>query len=324
MKNQSTLQNLLIKKSWILTLPVSVLLTGCSSWFNPPQPQIITPVTQVVEKPVQRPVSSAPSKAEFITSLDPDIRKAYLEYQKTGKAPTIETQDFLQFPFGQTEPLIYCQPIHSCDVTLQAGESITGVYPGDTARWKYVEGVSGVGSDAQPHLIFKPTDYDLSTNVVITTTKRTYHLGLVSKQDSYVRQVSFWYPDDIEAQWQKVNQDAESKWQGQNQTEFAQLPDINLNNVDFNYNISTSFLSSPAWKPLRAFNDGTHVYIEMPPAMRTTDAPALFTISSDQQKALVNYRVRGNYYIVDQLFKQAVMVAGVGSAQERVTITYKG
>ena len=38
----------------------------------------------------------------------------------------------------------------------------------------------------------------------------------------------------------------------------------------------------------------------------------------------VNYRVKGNYYVVDRLFSSAILVAGVGRDQDRVTISYAG
>jgi type IV secretion system protein VirB9 len=39
---------------------------------------------------------------------------------------------------------------------------------------------------------------------------------------------------------------------------------------------------------------------------------------------MVNYRVEGNYYVADRLFSNAVLVAGVGRDQDRVTISYAG
>lgn len=36
---------------------------------------------------------------------------------------------------------------------------------------------------------------------------------------------------------------------------------------------------------------------------------------------LVNYRVQGNRYIVDTVFDRAILIAGVGSSQDRVTIS---
>jgi type IV secretion system protein VirB9 len=77
------------------------------------------------------------------------------------------------------------------------------------------------------------------------------------------------------------------------------------------------------WKPVQAFNDGTHVFIQMPSGMSTGEAPALM-LGDGKATELANYRVRGSYYIVDKLFKRALMVSGVGREQEQVTIRYAG
>ena len=39
---------------------------------------------------------------------------------------------------------------------------------------------------------------------------------------------------------------------------------------------------------------------------------------------MVNYRVKGNYYVVDRLVTDAILVSGVGRDQDRVTISYAG
>lgn len=327
-RNNPLINTYLKNKLIVLSILSTVFITGCESLVNSNRLvlPVATPATQVVEKPTYIPPKLAPTKAQFLMQQSPEIKKAYQMYEKTGKAPTISTADFLQFPYGDSEPLIYCQPIRSCDIELEAGETITGVYPGDSARWKYEQGMSGEDEQRKPHLIFKPTDYEISTNVVITTTRRTYHLGLISKQDAYVKQVKFWYPGDIQSHWAKVNATAQEKWQSQNQNQIAELPDININQLDFNYSVTKPSLlsSTPTWAPVRVFNDGAHVYIQMPTSVSSSNAPALFVMNSDGQKALVNYRVRNGYYIVDQLFKQAVLVTGVGNTQERININYNG
>ena len=45
----------------------------------------------------------------------------------------------------------------------------------------------------------------------------------------------------------------------------------------------------------------------MPGAMRATEAPALFVRAEGEDQALVNYRLRGRYFVVDKLFSQAVL-----------------
>jgi type IV secretion system protein VirB9 len=61
----------------------------------------------------------------------------------------------------------------------------------------------------------------------------------------------------------------------------------------------------------------------MSPEMKTSEAPALL-IAAGSGTQMVNYRVEGNYYVVDRLFNQAVLVSGVGRQQDRVTIAYAG
>jgi type IV secretory pathway VirB9-like protein len=41
------------------------------------------------------------------------------------------------------------------------------------------------------------------------------------------------------------------------------------------------------------------------------------------EPALVDYRVRLPYYVVDRLFETAVLIVGAGSHQDRVTIRRK-
>jgi type IV secretory pathway VirB9-like protein len=83
-----------------------------------------------------------------------------------------------------------------------------------------------------------------------------------------------------------------------------------------------------AWYPTRVFDDGTHVYIQMPDSMNSSDSPALVLIDRSDKTQLVNYRVKkatqgGNsvtYYVVDKIFEKAALIVGVGSQQLRVEI----
>ncbi len=61
----------------------------------------------------------------------------------------------------------------------------------------------------------------------------------------------------------------------------------------------------------------------MPATTKSSEAPALLVAAGDGSE-MVNYRVRGDYYVVDKLFDQAVLVSGVGREQDRVSIRYTG
>jgi len=60
--------------------------------------------------------------------------------------------------------------------------------------------------------------------------------------------------------------------------------------------------------------------------MVQTEAPSLLVVRkdggifTDEETVLVNYRVQGDRYIVDSVFDKAILIAGVGSNQDRVTI----
>jgi type IV secretion system protein VirB9 len=75
------------------------------------------------------------------------------------------------------------------------------------------------------------------------------------------------------------------------------------------------------------YNDGTKTIIQMPAAMAQTEAPTLLVVRkdggffTDDETVVVNYRVHGDRYVVDTIFDKAILIAGVGSNQDRVTIT---
>ena len=67
---------------------------------------------------------------------------------------------------------------------------------------------------------------------------------------------------------------------------------------------------TPHWRPLRAFDDGRKVYIQFPARIDQGEAPPLFVVSSEGETQLVNYRVKGHYYVVDRLFARAELRLG--------------
>jgi P-type conjugative transfer protein TrbG len=296
-------------------ITLSVLLGGCIS------PNLQTTSPPAIERDMTFPMH-VPSKGEFLQAQTQDVKKALTQYELTGNAEVIETSQAVKFPFGQNTPIIYCTPLRTCEIKLEVGESITGVYPGDTSRWLFEEAISGQGAQQQSHVIFKPKHYDIVTNAIITTTKRTYNVELHSKKDAAVKQFEFYYPQDIEEQWRAILKEALLERKAQN-NQLHQAKLIWNQPLDFHYRIETAiFAEKPIWTPLRVFNDGVHVYIEIPPQAATTSLPSLLTLGKDDQPKLVNYRIQKPYYIVDELFQQAILEIGTGQEEKRVTITY--
>ena len=69
---------------------------------------------------------------------------------------------------------------------------------------------------------------------------------------------------------------------------------------------------------LREFYKLEELWAEAPTLLVVRKEGGLFT---DDETVLVNYRVQGNRYIVDTVFDRAILIAGVGSSQDRVTIS---
>ena len=61
---------------------------------------------------------------------------------------------------------------------------------------------------------------------------------------------------------------------------------------------------------MRAFDDGRQTFIEFPASIAVGEAPPLFLVGSDKNVQLVNYRVRGRFYVVDRLFDVAELRLG--------------
>ena len=95
---------------------------------------------------------------------------------------------------------------------------------------------------------------------------------------------------------------------------------ISVEGLNFNYRISGD---RPEWRPVRAFDDGTQVFIEFPPTFGTGEAPPLFVIGSSGEAELVNYRLKGRYYVVDRLFAAAELRLGA-KRQQVVRISRSG
>ena len=209
---------------------------------------------------------------------------------------------------------VYAAPGQVTDIALQEGEQLVGPGPvaaGDTVRWIIGDTVSGSGATARVHILAKPTRPDISTNLVINTDRRTYHIELRATASTYMASVSWTYPQDQLIALRRQNSQAEA----------AQPVSggIDLARVNFRYEVTGD---RAPWRPLRAFDDGKQVFIEFPRGIGQGEMPPLFVVGPEGDTSeLVNYRVRGNYMIVDRLFAAAELRFGAGKNQKRVRIS---
>ena len=296
------------------------VLAGCAST---PQlgPEDFTPATQLTEEGGD-PFPTVPvGKFELLDEDDPELLEAIQRFRETGNAPVVQKPGFRRFPYGERQPILYCKPLRVCEIQLEPGETVMNLALGDSERWISSKMESGPPESRISHVIVKPTDYDITTNLIITTDRRVYYLCLVSTMEEkggYFRSVRFYYPQEMVQRWSDAAAAAQEVALRERDRIVARLPLVDPEGLHFGYRIAGDRVP---WRPIQAFDDGTRVFIQMPESMRSTEAPALFVLTDEDEQALVNYRVRGSYYVVDRLFSKAVLVVGVGGKQKRVTVT---
>lgn len=241
--------------------------------------------------------------------------------------PIVSADKSVRFTFGASLPIVICAPLQVCDIELQSGEEVRSVQVGDNIRWSVEPAVTGVAPEEVQHVVVKPMDVGLRTSLMITTDRRTYRLRLSSDRTRYMSSVSFAYPEDANRRWSGLTHSgkrAERRSEaGKQAPSKPKMRTDVLRALSFNYELEGD---NPPWKPVRVYNDGLQTVIEMPFAMKQTEAPTLLVVRAeggiftDDDVVQVNFHAEGTKYLVDMVFDVADLVVGVGSGQRKVRI----
>jgi type IV secretion system protein VirB9 len=318
------------KPSFPALLISSLALAGCATKVLPPEIQYdnVAPAVKTADPPAPVTVVPLPEPLPLPGQLQPVIEA---KAPKEPANPTVRVNQanaaarmqpvrdgFLNavqvYPYSAGALYqVYTAPGEVTDVALQEGEQLVGTGPvaaGDTVRWIIGDTESGAGATKKTHILVKPTRPSLETNLVINTDRRTYLLELRSTQKTYMASVSWQYPEDQLIALRRQNKEAEIA---------APLATgIDIEALRFRYAIDGDAVP---WKPLRAFDDGSKVYIEFPSGIGQGEMPPLFVVGPAGGSELVNYRVRRNYMIVDRLFPAAELRMGDEDSARRVRIS---
>jgi type IV secretion system protein VirB9 len=265
-------------------------------------------------------ISSTPVR---VTQKEKHALALVREWKNAPNKPQRAENGSVKYLFGATLPTLICAPLQVCVIQLQAGEVVNDLYAGDRVRWRIGPAVSGSGATATTNVTVKPTDAGITTNLVLTTDRRIYMIKLVAARHEWMPFLSFDYPDDVDREWE-----AYKSHRAQEQYATTLPTGENLAALDFDFRISGD---TPKWRPQRVYSDGTKTYIQFPSAnFAGSEAPALVALSddgglfSDPTTQLVNYRIIGDRYVVDQVIERAALISGVGRKQVMVKITHEG
>ena len=193
---------------------------------------------------------------------------------------------------------LYTAPERVSEIALQPGETLISVAAGDTARWVIGVTTSGAGAARRTHILVKPSAIGLRTNLVVTTDRRVYHVQLESTARTAMASISWTYPQD---ELLALRRGDLSPPPG------PAAGGVAVDALNFGYRIEGD---DPPWRPVRAFDDGSQVFIEFPSSLAQGEAPPLFVRGEGGRAELVNYRLRGRYYVVDRLFASAELRLG--------------
>lgn len=292
----------------------------------PPMPQTLT-VTSVASPSRETPrhVASSPPKhhprkksAEVGGSLHA-IRNANAgSLSAPASGAFVNATLFYNYELGQLYR-IDASPRFLTTIALRPGEKLVSKAAGDTVRWVLGETVQGTGDSAQVLVFVKPVQGGQRTNIVLTTDQRTYHLEAVShEQPLYTSVISWNYPLE---QAREAQAAAARLAERKASVVEAAVP---VDNLNFAYKVEHPHQrQGPRWEPARVFDDGSKTYIQFPADIGRAEAPPLFLIGPKNEAELVNYRVRGSYYVVDRLIDVAELRLGE-KPQAIVRITRKG
>lgn len=205
---------------------------------------------------------------------------------------------------------IYTAPLNVTDIEFETGEHIISVAAGDTLRWQVSRTFSGLGTDRHEHLLLKPIDEGLNNNLVIMTDRRAYHLQLHSTSDSYMSSVKWLYSGEDQSLVRTYDKTFDATITTANRNSRFNTQGLELNTLDFNYHaeIVSGSKKTPSWIPQMVFNNGSKTFIQFPSNLQ--QAPTLFVADGNGPSHTVNYRVDGNYYIIDSVAKKMELRVG--------------
>lgn len=226
------------------------------------------------------------------------------------------------YTFGAGLPTIICAPLRVCVLEMEPGEKMVGEpHIGDSVRWTISP--ASAGKPEVQMVIIKPKQAGLDTNLFVPTDRRAYYVRLVSKPEDYLARVAFAYPEDEAGKWQQHFRQEEAE-RRKREFEAGQITPLDsIENLYFDYRISGG---DEYLRPVRVVDDGRKTFVQMPPGATVREAPVLVVVGSNGPE-MVNYRVKGDMYIVDRLFERGALILGVGKKQRRADIvrgTYHG
>jgi type IV secretion system protein VirB9 len=163
-------------------------------------------------------------------------------------------------------------------------EQIVTISMGDSTAWML--------NPSGNRLFLKPLEQDATTNMTLLTNQRTYLFELHAQETDDINDkdmvfiMRFIYPDGS----------------GGTQSFTSYLDSVPVPELDKHperYNFDYTVSGNDDIKPIRIFDDGEFTYFQFQD--KNAEVPAFFWVDSEGNEALINYRTRGDYIVVERV-----------------------
>lgn len=262
----------------------------------------------------------------YFNAVNPTLTpgdQAALAISKRGMSTTVTTpvlgrDGAVVFPYGGGETSVVAAVLQITDIALQPGETVNSLDLGDPVRWSVTPSVEGSGSSQILHLVIKPLDVGLETTLMVATDRRVYHMRLRSTRNDFISYAKFSYPEEAQAKWDAIRTQAVKERHDNTIPTTGEY----LGDLSFDYKVT----GDAPWKPVRVYHDKRKTIIQMPFAMKQTEAPTLLLLRKEgglfgsEETEEIPADLKDDRFIVDMIIDKAILISGVGSSQQRVTI----
>jgi len=207
-------------------------------------------------------------------------------------------------------PVVAIETGDLCDIVLQPGEHLNQAIISDSLRWKMTDGTSG---NDTPHVFLKPTRPGLRALLTVTTSRRTYHLRVVSHDGPGREFIGWYYPATIGT----LHPHSASVAQATGPQPTTTTPWTCASPLDARYRVD----GATQFRPLFVCNDGTRTYVNLG-AIRGT-LPVLVTVGEGREDQIIGnatWDPSHNEYVVDGVPDRLALLRDSRKGQIRVNI----
>lgn len=166
-------------------------------------------------------------------------------------------------------------------IEFEKDEEIKTISMGDSTAWM----INPSGN----RLFLKPVEQDATTNMTLITNKRVYLFELTAHEAADINDPNMMFIMRF------IYNDKEAGIGSHSYLDAVPDPDGDPGKYNTNYTIS----GSDDIAPLRIFDDGEFTYFQF--ADKNAEVPAFYWVDDDNSEAMINYRTRGDYIVVERV-----------------------